>query len=198
MFSPFNITPRYWVGKSLLFFLIVPERHRQAGVIHVDCPGHGTLSRLTPPSLMPKKERLAVPSKASIPRCSGRKLPEKEVSAPPYSRARQIGSARHSWRGWPWPGPLLSTKHLEADRACLLTSHRQKHPGPLQVFTWRPYPSTRSSGHIASCAGQNPNGGQSPRRAAVTLQVPIAMILPKCYLETISQFKSIVPIDLGN
>lgn len=47
MFSPFNITPRYWVGKSLLFFLIVPERRRQVGVIHVDCPGHGTLSRLT-------------------------------------------------------------------------------------------------------------------------------------------------------
>jgi hypothetical protein len=37
-----------------------------------------------------------------------------------------------------------------------------------------------------------------PRAAMVTPKVPISMILPKRYLETISQFYSIVPIDLCN
>lgn len=198
MFSPFNITPRYWVGKSLLFFPVVPERHRQVGVTHVDCPGHGTLSRLTPPSLMSKKERIAIPSKASNPRCSGRKLPEKEASALPYSTAGQIRSARRSQRGWPWPGTPLSTKHLEAgpSPSTDLTQAEASRACPSGHMEAVPWP--HSSGHIASCGRQNSKGNQSLRRAAVTLQVPIAMILPKCYLETISQFKSIVPIDLGN
>lgn len=135
------------------------------GVIHVDCPGHGTLSRLTPPSLMPKKERLAVPSKASIPRCSGRNLPEEEASAPPYSRAGQIGSAEHSRRGCPWPGTPLSAKHLAAGQSPStdLTQAEASRASPSDPV--EAVPSTRSSGHIASCAGQNPKavsplGGQ--------------------------------------
>lgn len=114
-FLPLISPPRNRAGGRLLFFPRVTERRRQVGFIHVNCPGHGALSHLIPPSLRPEAETKGEKyhaSKASITRCSARKLPEKEASAPPHSRARQIG-------------PGVQSPPTD--------SHRQKQPGPVQV-----------------------------------------------------------------
>lgn len=51
---------------------------------------------------------------------------------------------------------------------------------------------------VASSRARIPRAIPTGTQQAVTLSMPISMILPKCYLETISQFKSIMPIDSGN
>lgn len=62
----------------------------------------------------------------------------------------------------------------------------------------RPHLRPFHSDHGPSYGGQNPKGSALRGQQTVALSVPISMILPKCYLETISQFKSIVPIDPSN
>lgn len=55
--------------------------------------------------------------------------------------------------------------------------------------------SLSAQGHVLRLEPQRHPHGEQQR---VTHHVPVSVILPKRYLETISPFKSIVPIDPGN
>lgn len=67
-------------------------------------------------------------------------------------------------------------------------------PEAYRVLKLWPH-SLSAQGHLYGLEPQRHPHGEQQR---VTRHIPISVILPKRYLETISPFKSIVPIDPGN